>query len=109
TTNFVQNVNLVRALEGELARTISSISNVENARVHLVMPRQRLFTREQEEPTASVVLKMRGNNRLNSNQVLAIQHLVAAAVPGLKPIKVSVIDSQGNLLARSAQEAVDGG
>lgn len=104
TTNFVQNVNHVRALEGELARTIRSMAPVRHARVHLVMPKRRLFTRDQEEPTASIVLALNGSRRLENQQVLAIQHLVAAAVPGLKPTQVSIIDTNGTLLARGSQE-----
>jgi flagellar M-ring protein FliF len=99
TTNFMQNVNLVRALEGELSRTIRSIESVQAARVHLVMPKRELFSRQREEPTASIVLKMRGNTRLSHNQVQAVQHLVASAVPGLLPARISVIDDRGTLLA----------
>jgi len=100
STNFVQNVNLVRALEGELARTIRSIGNVKAARVHLVMPRRELFSREKQEPSASIVLRMTGANRLGKEKVLAIQHLVAAAVPSLTPRQISIVDDRGNLLAR---------
>ena len=82
TTNFIQNVNLVRALEGELSRTIRSINNVGSARVHLVLPKRELFSREKRKPSASIALNMRGGIRLGREQVLAIQHLVAAAVPG---------------------------
>ena len=100
TTNFVQNVNLIRALEGELARTIRSISTVSEARVHLVMPKRELFTRTEREPSASVLIRARGAERLSKSQVRAIQHLVAAAVPGLSPARISVVDSRGELLAR---------
>ena len=82
TTNFVQNINLVRALEGELARTIGAMRNVRGARVHLVMPRRELFSREKQEASASVVLQVQGSARLGNEQVQAIQHLIAAAVPG---------------------------
>ncbi|TVR96687.1 MAG: flagellar M-ring protein FliF [Rhodospirillales bacterium] len=99
TTSFMQNVNLVRALEGELARTIRSIDAVQSARVHLVLPRRELFSREREQPSASVVLQMRGTGRLGQSQVLAIQHLVASAVPGLTPDRISVVDGRGTLLA----------
>ncbi|TVR82779.1 MAG: flagellar M-ring protein FliF [Rhodospirillales bacterium] len=99
TTNFMQNVNLVRALEGELARTIRSIDAVQAARVHLVLPRRELFSREREEPSASVALQMRGGIRLGQSQVMAIQHLVASAVPGLTPDRISVVDDRGTLLA----------
>lgn len=104
TTSFVQSVNRVRALEGELGRTIRSISQIKKARVHLVLPQRALFSRDRQEPTASIVITMKGAQRLERNQVLAIQHLVSAAVPGLKPTMVSIIDNSGNLLARSAEE-----
>ena len=100
TTNFVQNINLVRALEGELARTISAMRNVRGARVHLVMPRRELFSREKQEASASVVLQVQGSSRLNNEQVQAIQHLIAAAVPSMDPQKISVLDDRGQLLAR---------
>lgn len=99
-TNFIQNINLVRALEGELARTIKSIEGVQNARVHLVMPTREMFTRETQEPTASVYIKMR-TGRLAENQVNAVQHLIAAAVPKLKPSNISIVDERGTLLSRS--------
>lgn len=104
TTSFVQNVNLVRALEGELSRTISSMRNVRGARVHLVLPRRELFSRERQQPSASVVLQLAGANRLGKEQVMAIQHLIAAAVPELKPEGVSILDSRGELLARGFGE-----
>jgi flagellar M-ring protein FliF len=99
-TNFIQNINLVRALEGELARTIKSIEGVQNARVHLVLPTREMFTREIQEPTASVYIKMR-SGRLAENQVNAVQHLIAAAVPKLKPSNISIVDERGALLSRS--------
>ena len=104
TTNFVQNINHLRALEGELARTIKSIAQVKQARVHLVLPRRELFSRERQEPSAAIVLTMRGKRRLEKSQVGAIQHMVAAAVPNLKPTMVSIVDDQGTLLARAASE-----
>jgi len=99
TTNFMQNVNLVRALEGELAKTIQTVATVKSARVHLVLPKRELFSREKQEPSASVVLSMKGAKRLESEQVTAIQHLVATAVPGLNPNRISVVDNKGKLLA----------
>ena len=83
TSSFVENINQVRALEGELARTISSINLVQSARVHLVLPRREIFTRERQMPSASIVVKLRSAERLASQQVAAIQHLVASAVPDL--------------------------
>jgi len=99
TTNFVQSVNLVRALEGELARTMNAIDGVAAARVHLVLPRRELFQRQETEATASVFLRLRSQAGLGTTQVAAIQHLVAAAVSGLAPERVAVIDGSGNLLA----------
>jgi flagellar M-ring protein FliF len=96
-TSFVQNINHLRALEGELARTIRAIERVQQARVHLVLPERPLFSRDKAEPSASIVLKMRGT--LEAQQVRAIRHLVASAVNGLKPQRVSVVDEAGRLLA----------
>jgi flagellar M-ring protein FliF len=104
TTNFVQQINQIRALEGELSRTIRSLKQVKSARVHLVMPKRELFSRDQAEPTASVVLVLQGST-LDKEQVSAIQHLVSSSIPGMKANNVSVIDNKGNLLARGA----DGG
>jgi flagellar M-ring protein FliF len=104
TSSFVQNVNHLRALEGELARTIGSIGGVQGARVHLVLPQRELFARDKQSPTASIVIKMRGAERLAKNRVSAIQHLVAAAVPGLHPGRVAIVDSDGNLLARGDED-----
>jgi flagellar M-ring protein FliF len=106
-TNFVQTLNHVRALEGELSRTIGSLGPVGTARVHLVIPRRDLFSRERQEPTASVVLRLREAGRLPRAQVNAIQHLVASSVAGLKPARVSIIDDRGNLLARGQAEGDD--
>jgi flagellar M-ring protein FliF len=97
TSSFVQNINHLRALEGELARTIRSINNVKMARVHLVLPEKQLFAKNNAKPTASIVLTMRGS--LHQGQIKAIQHLTAAAVEGLKPENVSIVDGQGKLLA----------
>jgi len=99
-TNFVQNINQLRALEGELARTIRSIDRVDQARVHLVIPEKALFQRDKEEPSASIALKVRGG--LEPGQIRAIRHLVASAVEGLKPTRVSIVDEQGALLADGA-------
>lgn len=100
TTNFMQNISLVRALEGELARTIRSLKSVHSARVHLVMPKRQLFSRDKQSATASVILKMRGSGKLNNDRVAAIQHIIASAVPDLDPARVSIVDDKGNLLAR---------
>ncbi len=104
TSNFVMNVNMVRALEGELSRTISSFNNLEAARVHLVMPKRELFTREKAEPTASVAITPRGAMGLSKSEIAAIQHLVATAVPGLQASKVTIVDNKGKLLAKGLGE-----
>jgi len=100
TTSFVQNINHLRALEGELARTIRAIDRVQAARVHLVLPERPLFARETPEPSASIVVRVRG--ALEPQQIRAIRHLVASAVNGLKPQRVSIIDEAGQLLADGA-------
>jgi flagellar M-ring protein FliF len=100
STTFVQNINHLRALEGELSRTIRSLDRVQAARVHLVLPDRPLFSRDKIEATATIVLKVRGT--LEPQQVRAIRHLVATAVNGLQPERVSVIDETGKLLADGA-------
>jgi flagellar M-ring protein FliF len=106
-TSFVQNINHLRALEGELARTIRAIERVQAARVHLVLPERPLFSREKAEPSASIALKVRGS--LEPQQVRAIRHLVASAVNGLKPQRVSVVDESGRLLADGTAEDIASG
>ncbi len=102
TTSFVQNINAVRALEGELERTIRTLDSVQDARVHLVIPERPLFSRDKVEPSASIVLRVRGS--LEPGQVRAIRHLVATAVNGLRPQRISVVDEGGNLLADGADD-----
>jgi flagellar M-ring protein FliF len=97
TTAFVQNINKSRALEGELSRSIQTIEGIEAARVHLVIPEKQIFSRDEQQPSASVVLKTRG--RLDRGQVIAIQHLVAAAVASMSADRVAIVDDRGNLLA----------
>jgi flagellar M-ring protein FliF len=101
TTSFVQNINHLRALEGELSRTIRAIDRVQAARVHLVLPERPLFSRETPEPSASIVVRVRG--QLDPQQVRAIRHVVASAVNGLKPNRVSIVDEAGMLLADGAE------
>jgi flagellar M-ring protein FliF len=102
-SSFMLNVKHVRALEGELARSIRAISNVAGARVHLVLPQRELFSRETQAASSSVVLKLR--RPLERAQIAAIQHLVAAAVPQLQPSQVVVIDDRGNMLAAGFEDA----
>src|ERR687884_1147095 len=91
----------MRALEGELARSIRAIDRVQAARVHLVLPERPLFSREKVEPSASIVLKVRGS--LEAQQVRAVRHLVASAVNGLRPERISIVDEAGQLLADGAR------
>jgi flagellar M-ring protein FliF len=102
TTSFVQNINHLRALEGELARTIRAIDRIQAARVHLVLPERPLFAREAPEPSASIVVRVRGS--LDAPQIRAIRHVVASAVNGLKPQRVSIVDEAGRLLADGASK-----
>jgi len=97
TTAFVQNINRLRAIEGELARSIQTIEGVQSARIHLVVPERQVFSRDEQTPSASVVLKTR--TVMGRGQVAAIQHLVAAAVASLNPSRVAIVDDRGNLLA----------
>lgn len=99
TTSFVQNVNHVRALEGELARTIRSIDSITSARIHLVLPQRQLFSRDERKPSASIAVKTRGGT-LSAGQIRAIQNLAASAVPDLEAQRVSIIDHRGALLAK---------
>lgn len=104
-TSFVQGINQLRALEGELSRTIKGLDRVQQARVHLAIPEKKLFDREKQEPRASIVLKVRGD--LDAGQIRAIRHLVATAVQGLKPERVSIVDETGRLLADGAGNEAD--
>ena len=103
TSNFVQQLNHLRALEGELAKTITSIDGIRTTRVHLVLPKRELFNRNQREPRASVVLTLtRTSQTLPKSQIAAIRSLIASAVPALAIANISVIDSKGRLLARGS-------
>ncbi|MEM6712703.1 MAG: flagellar basal-body MS-ring/collar protein FliF [Pseudomonadota bacterium] len=104
-TSFVQSLNQLRALEGELGRTIQSINRVAAARVHLVLPERELFERNQREATASIVLRVRGT--LSAGQIRAIQHLTASAVDGLAADRVSIVDETGELLASGAGDDME--
>jgi flagellar M-ring protein FliF len=105
-TSFVQSINQVRALEGELARTISSLARVKAARVHLVLPERDLFSRDAKEPTAAIVLEVRGV--LSAGEIRAIQHLTASSIDGLSPNRVSIVDTEGQLLASGTSGEDDG-
>ncbi|MCE3263764.1 MAG: flagellar M-ring protein FliF [Pseudoduganella sp.] len=98
-SQFLEQVNYQRALEGELARSIQSIGAVESARVHLAMPKPSVFVRDQQKPTASVILQLHANRMIDPAQVSAIVHLVASSVPELAPANVTVVDQAGNLVS----------
>lgn len=107
-TSFVQNINKIRALEGELSRTISSLDLVSAARVHLVLPERPLFQRDGEQPKATVVLGLTGSS-MNGEKVRAIRNLVASAVPGLAVSAITIVDDQGRMLAAGSEAGEDGG
>lgn len=98
-SQFVEQVNYQRALEGELTRSIQSLSAVAGARVHLAIPRPSVFLRDQQKPSASVLLNLGGGRRLDPSQVSGIVHLVASSVPDLPVQNVTVVDQNGNLLS----------
>ncbi len=104
TTSFLQNVNLVRALEGELSRTIRSIEGIKAARVHLVLPKRELFTQDERKPSASIIVNTIGK-RLKGKTVTSIQHLVADAIPKLEMNNISIIDEKGTLLTRNFEDS----
>ncbi len=97
-TDFLQNINFQRALQGELVRTINQLFEVEQSRVHLVFPKKSLFVEDQEKPTASVVLKVTPGRRLKKKQVQGIAYLIASSVEGLKPEKVTILNTRGEVL-----------
>ncbi len=109
TSQFVERVNYLRGLEGELARSVSSLGQVKSARVHLAVPKPSAFVREQERPTASVVLTLHPGRMLDSPQIAAIARLVSSAVPGMRVQEVSIMDTEGGILGSSAtrQEGLD--
>ena len=108
-TDFVQQLNQQRALEGELARTIRSLDGITSVRVHLVLPKRQLFEEEAEPPSASVTLGV-GGREPNGDQVKAIQNLVAGAVPNMKPDRVTIVDQHAKTLSGEggAEAAADG-
>ena len=99
TSQFAEQINYQRALEGELARSINSISAVESARVHLALPKPSLFVREQKKPSASVVLSLHRGRSIDEGQVSAIVHLISSSVPELSNRSITVVDQAGNLLS----------
>lgn len=107
-TEFVQKLNYQRALQGELSRTISQLTGVEQARVHLAIPAKSLFKDEEKAPSASVVLKMKTAAPPRDSEVQGIVHLVASSVEGMDPDNVSVLDSRGKVLSRTGGSDLNG-
>jgi flagellar M-ring protein FliF len=108
-SEFAQNVNYQRALQGELARTIARIHEVESCRVHLVMPEKTLFVDNEQPASASVAVKLKTGRRLSQEQINGIVHVVSSSVPRLSPDQVTVVDSSGRLLAGSRSKTATGG
>lgn len=106
-TEFVQKLNYQRALQGELARTISQITGVEQARVHLVIPEKTLFKDSEKPPTASIVLRMKGSRALKDTEVQGVVHLVAASIEGMTTENVTVLDSRGKILSKGGSGMAD--
>lgn len=103
-TEFEQNIHRLRAIQGELSRTITSIDGISSARVHIVTPKQSLFVEDQKEPTAAIYLKTKRGVTLNDRQIKGIQHLVCRSVEGLKPNNVTIIDQEGQMLTKIESE-----
>jgi flagellar M-ring protein FliF len=108
-SQFVEQVNFQRALEGELERSIQAIDAVEGARIHLAIPKPSVFVRSQQNPTASVLLNLRAGRTLDAQQVAAIVHLVASSVPNLPAANVTVVDQIGNLLSDTSKKSENNG
>jgi len=100
-TSFTQKINHTRAVQGQLARNIASLDEIERARVMIAVPEEELFAAKQKEVKASITLRLRSGSSLSNSKVSAIKHLVAAAVPGLEARNITIIDTAGNLLSRS--------
>jgi flagellar M-ring protein FliF len=105
-SQFLEQVNFQRALEGELARSIQAVSSVQTARVHLAIPKSSVFIREQQKPTASVLLNLYPGRALDQQQVSAILHLVASSVPELASTNVTIVDQNGSLLSDPSKHAI---
>ncbi|HHU0689437.1 MULTISPECIES: flagellar basal-body MS-ring/collar protein FliF [Citrobacter] len=106
-SQFSEQVNYQRALEGELARTIETLGPVKRARVHLAMPKPSLFVREQKSPSASVTVNLEPGRALDEGQISAVTHLVSSAVAGLPPGNVTLVDQAGHLLTQSNTSSRD--
>jgi flagellar M-ring protein FliF len=103
-TEFVQQLNYQRALQGELSRTINGLDEIQHSRVHVAIPKKSIFVEEQKKPTASVIVKLKPGRTLKPNQIEGITHLVASSIEGLNPNDVMVVDSSGKVLSRPQDE-----
>lgn len=108
STDFVQKLNYRRALQGELSRTIMSLAEVEQCRIHLAIPEKSLFVQEGNNPSASVLVKLRAGRTLSAGQIQGIVHLVSSSIESLNPKDVTVVDSRGEMLTRPAGNDVAG-
>ena len=99
-TEFEQQLNYRRALQGELSRTINSLDEIQQCRVHIVLPKESLFIEQQKKPTASVTVKLKAGRKLKESQIDGIGHLVASSVEGLNSDDVMIVDNQGNILSK---------
>jgi flagellar M-ring protein FliF len=104
-TEFVQQLNYQRALQGELSRTINSLDEIQSSRVHIVIPKKSLFAEEQKKPTASVILKLKSGKTLQEPQIQGIAHLVASSIEGLNPQDVMIVDGSGKVLSKVTDQS----
>jgi flagellar M-ring protein FliF len=107
TSQFLEQVNYQRALEGELARSVETMASVASARVHLAIPKQTVFVKEQQKPSASVVLALHAGRTLDSGQVSAIVHLISSSVPNMPSQSVTVVDQTGTLLSSARDSSAE--
>ncbi|MBF0564002.1 MAG: flagellar M-ring protein FliF [Nitrospirae bacterium] len=106
TTDFVQKLNYKRALEGELSRTISSLSEIDHTRVHLALPEKSLFVKDKETATASILVKLKPGRSLSQSQVQGIVHLVSSSIEGLNPGDITIVDNNGTMLTRPSDDVL---
>ncbi len=99
-TEFVQQLNYQRALQGELTRTINSLDEIQQTRVHLAIPKKSLFSEDQKKPTASVVVRLKSGRNLSDPQIHGIAHLVSSSIEGMSPRDVMIVDSSGKVLSK---------
>lgn len=107
TSQFLEQVNYQRALEGELARSVETMASVASARVHLAIPKQTVFVKDQQKPSASVVLSLHAGSTLDAGQVSAIVHLISSSVPNMPSQSVTVVDQRGTLLSSARDSSAE--